>query len=78
MNQIRVRDRGQVTKVTTRNDQDDCCLLSNLPIVAGQYHILAAPSAIPRLGARERLMQTERLHGIDFTRNVHHNDQDNV
>ena len=39
MNQIRVRDRGQVTKVTTRNDQDDCCLLSNLPIVAGQYHI---------------------------------------
>ena len=28
--------------------------------------------------ARERLMQTQRPHSIDFTRNVRHNDQDNV
>ena len=38
-NQVKVHDGGLVTRVTTRNDQDDCCLLSNLPIVAGQYYI---------------------------------------
>jgi len=38
-NQVEMHGGGVVTKVKTRGDQDDCCLLSNLPIVAGQYHI---------------------------------------
>ena len=41
-----------------------------------QHHSGAKHHSLTRVC--ERLMQTQRPHGIDFTRNVHYNNQDNV
>ncbi|KAL4081153.1 hypothetical protein J3A83DRAFT_4205234 [Scleroderma citrinum] len=56
--QIKAHGGGVVTRVTTRRNQGDCCLLSSLPIVAGQYHI-------PRNGGVYYEIVVETMEGAD-------------